>query len=147
MTTLTLILILPLLAAVGLAFVPRNYRFVMRLVTLATTLLVALLAVSLFWRFNADEAGYQFVTTIPFLGADALGIHCRLGVDGSRMRGHKGFRFVLVPNADHTFSTVASQGALMDVLRDHLHRLDGRGDAVRPSSTTQPARGETARIA
>src|SRR5437879_674318 len=82
MTTLTLILILPLLAAVGLAFVPRNYRFVMRLVTLATTLLVALLAVTLFWRFNTDEAGYQFVTTIPFLGADALGIHCRLGVDG-----------------------------------------------------------------
>src|SRR5882762_5518119 len=82
MTTLTLILILPLLAAVGLAFVPRNYRFVMRLVTLATTLLVALLAVTLFWRFNADEAGYQFVSTIPFLGAESLGIHCRLGVDG-----------------------------------------------------------------
>src|SRR5438477_1554937 len=82
MTTLTLILILPLLAAVGLAFVPRNYRFVMRLVTLATTLLVALLAVTLFWRFNTDEAGYQFVSTIPFLGAESLGIRCRLGVDG-----------------------------------------------------------------
>ena len=82
MTTLTLILILPLLAAIGLAFVPRNYRFVMRLVTLVTTLLVALLAVTLFWQFNADEAGYQFVTTVPLLGADALGIRCRLGVDG-----------------------------------------------------------------
>src|SRR6266480_3062519 len=82
MTTLTLIFVLPLLAAVGLAFVPRDYRFVMRLVTLATTLLVALLAVTLFWRFNADEAGYQFVSTIPFLGAESLGIQCRLGVDG-----------------------------------------------------------------
>src|SRR5204863_4463919 len=66
----------------ALASVPRNYRFVMRLVTLATTLLVALLAFTLFWRFNADDAGYQFVTTIPFLGAESLGIHCRLGVDG-----------------------------------------------------------------
>jgi NADH-quinone oxidoreductase subunit M len=82
MTTLTLIFALPLFAAIGLAFVPRTYRFVMRLVTLATTLLVALLAVTLFWRFNADDAGYQFVTTIPALGADALGIQCKLGVDG-----------------------------------------------------------------
>ncbi|HXT38843.1 MAG TPA: NADH-quinone oxidoreductase subunit M, partial [Candidatus Angelobacter sp.] len=82
MTSLASILVLPFLAAIGLAFVPRNYRFVMRLVTLATTLLVALLAVTLFWRFNADDAGYQFVTTIPFLGAGSLGIQCKLGVDG-----------------------------------------------------------------
>ena len=82
MTTLTLVFALPLLAAIGLAFVPSNYRFVMRLVTLATTLLVALLAVTLFWRFNADDAGYQFVTTIPFLGAGSLGMQCKLGVDG-----------------------------------------------------------------
>src|SRR5437763_7127887 len=82
MKTLTLIFVLPLLAAVAMAFVPRNYRFVMRLVTLATTLLVALLAFTLFWRFNADDAGYQFVTTVPFLGAESLGIQCKLGVDG-----------------------------------------------------------------
>src|SRR5205809_1154846 len=79
---LTAIVILPFLAAIGLAFVPRNYRFVMRLVTLATTLLVSLLGVVLFWRFATDTEGYQFVTTIPLLGADALGIRCRLGVDG-----------------------------------------------------------------
>jgi NADH-quinone oxidoreductase subunit M len=82
MTTLTFIFGLPFLAAIGLAFVPRNYRFVMRLVALATTLLVALLAIKLFWQFNTGTEAYQFVTTIPFLGADALGIQCRLGVDG-----------------------------------------------------------------
>src|SRR6059058_1393621 len=54
----------------------------MRLVTLATTLLVALLAVTLFWRFNTGSEDYQFLTTIPLLGADGLGIHCRLGADG-----------------------------------------------------------------
>jgi NADH-quinone oxidoreductase subunit M len=54
----------------------------MRLVALATTLLVALLGVALFWRFATDTEGYQFVTTIPLLGADALGVRCTLGVDG-----------------------------------------------------------------
>ena len=79
---LTAIVILPFLAAIGLAFVPVKFRFVMRLVALGTTLLVALLGVVLFWRFDTGTEGYQFVTTIPLLGADALGIKCRLGVDG-----------------------------------------------------------------
>jgi len=79
---LALIILLPFAAAIGLAFVPVNFRFVTRLTTLATTLVVALLGVALFWRFDAGEAGYQFVTTIPLLGTDALGIHCRLGLDG-----------------------------------------------------------------
>jgi NADH-quinone oxidoreductase subunit M len=82
MSNLSLIVLLPFLAAIGLAFVPRNYRFVMRLVTLAVTLAVALLGVLLFLRFDTGEAGYQFVTTIPGLGAKALGIQCVLGVDG-----------------------------------------------------------------
>jgi NADH-quinone oxidoreductase subunit M len=82
MTTLTWIVALPFLAAIGLTFVPVNFRFVMRLVALATTLLVALLGVALFWRFATDTETYQFVTTIPLLGADALGIRCKLGVDG-----------------------------------------------------------------
>ncbi len=82
MIPLTGIVALPFLAAIGLAFVPRNYRFVMRLLTLATTLLVALLGLFLFWRFNTGAENYQFVTTVPLLGADALGIRCTLGVDG-----------------------------------------------------------------
>src|SRR5881296_1398414 len=82
MTTLTLIVALPLLAAIWLAFVPVKFRFVMRLVALGTTLLVALLSIALFWRFATDTEAYQFVTTIPLLGAVALGIKCRLGVDG-----------------------------------------------------------------
>src|SRR6185503_4776211 len=79
---LTSIILLPFLAAIGLAFVPIKFRFVMRLVALATTLLVALLSVALFWRFATDTENYQFITTIPLLGADVLGIRCTLGVDG-----------------------------------------------------------------
>src|SRR5436309_13816771 len=82
MSTLTCIVLLPILAAIGLVFVPRNYRFVMRLATLSTTLIVALLGMVLFWRFQTGEAGYQLVATIPWLGAESLGIQCRLGVDG-----------------------------------------------------------------
>jgi NADH-quinone oxidoreductase subunit M len=82
MTTLVLIVLLPLLAAVGLAFVPRESRLALRLTALATTFAVAVLAVRLFLAFDPAVAGYQFVTTLPGLGADALGIHYRFGVDG-----------------------------------------------------------------
>ena len=82
MSNLALIVTLPFLAAIGLAFVPRQYGFATRLVTLATTLIVALLGVILFWGFQTGETAYQFVTTLPWLGVKAVGIQCRLGVDG-----------------------------------------------------------------
>jgi NADH-quinone oxidoreductase subunit M len=82
MTTLTLIVLLPLLAAIGLAFVPRESRLVVRLTALAVTFAVAVLSVRLFLAFDPAVAGYQFVSTLPGLGVEALGIHCRFGVDG-----------------------------------------------------------------
>jgi NADH-quinone oxidoreductase subunit M len=85
MTLLTLIFILPLLAAVALAFVPRNFAVIMRAVAVGVTLVTMLLAVLMFWKFNsatADASGYKFVSTIPGLGAESLGIACKLGVDG-----------------------------------------------------------------
>jgi len=39
----------------------------------------------MFWQFcgtTPDADGYRFVSTIPWLGAESLGIACRLGVDG-----------------------------------------------------------------
>lgn len=85
MTTLTLIFALPLLAAIALAFVPRNFAIVMRAVAVGVTFVTMLLAVFMFWQFNgatADASGYRFVTTIPGLGAESLGMACKLGVDG-----------------------------------------------------------------
>src|SRR5438876_490135 len=85
MTTLTLIFALPLLAAVALVFVPRNFAVVMRAVAVGVTFVIMLLAVLMFWQFNgaaADANGYKFVSTIPGLGAASLGIVCKLGVDG-----------------------------------------------------------------
>src|SRR5882762_7903417 len=85
MTTLTLIFALPLLAAIALVFVPRNFAVIMRAVAVGVTFVTMLLAVLMFWQFNgatADANGYKFVSTIPWLGAESLGIACKLGVDG-----------------------------------------------------------------
>ena len=85
MTTLTYVFLLPLLAAIALAFVPRNYRVVMRAAAVAVTFVTMLLAIVLFLRFNgakADGDGFKFVSVIPGLGAESLGIACKLGVDG-----------------------------------------------------------------
>ena len=83
MSTLTYILGWPLLAAVVLAFVPRNYRFVMRLVALGATAISALLAIKMFLVFPSAEVnadGYRFVQQIPWV--ESLGISYFVGVDG-----------------------------------------------------------------
>lgn len=85
MTSLTFIFVLPLLAAIALAFVPRNQAALARAVAVGVTFVTMLLAIGIFWRFNgapADAEGFRFVTTIPGIGAESLGIACKLGVDG-----------------------------------------------------------------
>lgn len=72
-------------------------------------------------------------------GLDYVQFH--LGADASRMRGHKGFRMVLVPNADHTFSTASCQGALIAVLREYLHGLHDRGACRMIGAPEPPAKG------
>ncbi|MEW6301952.1 MAG: NADH-quinone oxidoreductase subunit M [Verrucomicrobiota bacterium] len=80
MSILDFIIGCPLLAAIGLAFVPRNYRFVTRLVALAATFATMLAAFVMFARFDAQEAAYQFVHRIPWV--ESLGISYYVGVDG-----------------------------------------------------------------
>jgi NADH-quinone oxidoreductase subunit M len=77
---LTTLILLPLLSALALAFVPRRYRFLPRLVTLGVTLLAALLGGLLFLRFRAGEAGYQFVERLAWVPSLGIGYH--VGVDG-----------------------------------------------------------------
>jgi proton-translocating NADH-quinone oxidoreductase, chain M len=85
MTTLSYIFLLPLIAAFVLALVPRNFAVIMRLGAVIATFITAILAVKMFWGFDsavADANGYKFVSTIPWLGAESLGLACKLGVDG-----------------------------------------------------------------
>ena len=67
---------------IGLAFVPRSFNVVMRAVAVLATFLTMLLAVKMFWQFDAANHGYQFVGSIPGLGVESLGMACRFGVDG-----------------------------------------------------------------
>ena len=83
MSLLTFIICCPLAAAILLAFVPGNYRVVMRGVALLATLLSALLAIIMFMLFNSADiaaSGYRFDQQIPWVSA--LGISYHVGVDG-----------------------------------------------------------------
>src|SRR5712664_183671 len=80
MSILTLIICCPLLAAILLAFIPRNFRVVVRAVALAVTLLSALLAVTMFLQFRTGADGYQFEQQISWV--QSLGISYHVGVDG-----------------------------------------------------------------
>lgn len=77
---LTAILTLPFLAALGIALVPRNFRFMFRLIALSTTLVDVLLGLLIFLQFQAGAPGFQFELNLPWV--EALGISYHVGVDG-----------------------------------------------------------------
>jgi len=43
-----------------------------------------------------------------------------LGTDARRMRGRKNFSFQIVDGTDHTFTTIASQVILREILTNYL---------------------------
>lgn len=53
-------------------------------------------------------------------GRDYIDFH--LGTRAARMRDDPNFKLVLVPDADHTFSSTRSQQAVIDLVREHLER-------------------------
>ncbi len=61
---------------------PRDYRFVIRLVALASTLVSMILAVVMFAQFDSASAikGYKFLQKTPWV--ESLGISYHVGVDG-----------------------------------------------------------------
>lgn len=77
---LTLTFLFPLLGAFAIALIPRNYRFAIRLVAIASSLLALLAATSVFAGFQAGAAGYQFVQSADWI--PSLGISFKFGVDG-----------------------------------------------------------------
>ncbi|HWD18844.1 MAG TPA: NADH-quinone oxidoreductase subunit M [Verrucomicrobiae bacterium] len=80
MSPLTWIFIFPLLAAVGIVLIPRNYRFVIRCVALAATAISMLLSISMFASFMPGVPGFQFEQQRAWAGD--LGISYHVGVDG-----------------------------------------------------------------
>lgn len=82
MTTsiLTYIWGIPILAALALVVVPRNYRVPIRGIAVLATLISAVLAVRMFCQFVPNTDGFQFEQQIPWV--DSLGISYHVGVDG-----------------------------------------------------------------
>src|SRR5215469_14937939 len=85
MTTsiLTYIWGIPILAALALVVVPRNYRVPIRAIAVLATLISAVLAIKMFCDYGsakADDFGYRFTQQIPWV--TSLGISYHVGVDG-----------------------------------------------------------------
>jgi NADH-quinone oxidoreductase subunit M len=76
------LILLPLLGAILIALIPRNYRFLIRFVALAITFASMVLAVRLFLEFIPGAPGYQAITEFSWLGVPSLGLNCSFGVDG-----------------------------------------------------------------
>jgi NADH-quinone oxidoreductase subunit M len=80
MSILTYIAGWPLLAALALVVVPRNYRVVIRFIALLGTFISMALAIKMFCQFVPGANGYQFEQQIPWV--ESLGISYHVGVDG-----------------------------------------------------------------
>src|ERR1017187_7301960 len=83
MSILTCILGWPIVAALALGLVPRNYRVIIRAIAVLATLISAVLAVKMFYTYGqapVDADGYRFVQQIPWV--ESLGISYHVGVDG-----------------------------------------------------------------
>ncbi len=80
MSILTYIAGWPLLAALALVVVPRNYRVIIRAIAVLATFISAVLAVKMFAQFVPGANGFQFEQQIPWV--QSLGISYHVGVDG-----------------------------------------------------------------
>jgi NADH-quinone oxidoreductase subunit M len=80
MSILTYIMGWPLLAALLLVFVPRNYRVIIRAIAVLGTFISMALAIKMFCHFIPGQSGYQFEQQVPWV--ESLGISYHVGVDG-----------------------------------------------------------------
>ena len=77
---LSLITFLPGAAGIALLFVPRRSAGVLRLVSLAVTVLTFACALPLYFGFDADAIGYQFEENRRWM--PTLGVAYHVGIDG-----------------------------------------------------------------
>src|SRR5512141_1258772 len=79
MSVLTSIFLVPLLGALVIGLIPRNYRLVIRCVALLATLVPPVLAVKLFWAIE-PRLPIQFEQRLPWWAS--VGISFHVGADG-----------------------------------------------------------------
>ena len=79
---LSVLLILPVVGALGLALIPSPARNAVRIGTLAVTLLNFLVSLLLLPGFNSALSDMQFVEKIPWINAGNFIINYHVGIDG-----------------------------------------------------------------
>ena len=77
---LSFTILFPLIGALAVAGTPGSYRFLIRLIALATTALSLVCGVAVFLLFDSAAAGYQFKESLTWV--ESLGIQYKVGVDG-----------------------------------------------------------------
>ena len=77
---LNLVLFLPLLGIVLLLLAPQGRHSLTRTITLAVMVVQLVLTAWLYARFDADVAGLQFETRVPWIAA--WGVNYQIGLDG-----------------------------------------------------------------
>jgi len=77
---LTLLILIPLLGAVILAFIPKNEHGAHRTISICVSGLVFALSIPLFTQFDPATAGFQWVESLAWI--PSIGAGWRLGVDG-----------------------------------------------------------------
>src|SRR6185369_5911332 len=80
MSILTYIAGWPIVAALLLVAVPRNYRVIIRGIALLATFISMALAIKMFCQFVPGHDGFQFEQQIPWV--QSLGISYHVGADG-----------------------------------------------------------------
>lgn len=77
---LSFTILFPLLGALAVAFTPASYRFLIRIIAVASTALSLLCGIIVFLSFDASVAGYQLKESLSWV--ESLGIQYKVGVDG-----------------------------------------------------------------
>lgn len=80
MPILSLIIFIPIVAAVAMLFMPAQRRDWIRWTALAAATINLVLSVIVYFRYNAAQGGYQFVERLPWV--PSLGISYYVGLDG-----------------------------------------------------------------
>ncbi|HTL53879.1 MAG TPA: hypothetical protein VL860_14995, partial [Planctomycetota bacterium] len=80
LSRLSMLILLPLIGAIGLAFIRNIHANGIRGLTLAISLVVFFASLSLPLHFDSSSAQMQFAEDHPWI--NSLGIHFSLGVDG-----------------------------------------------------------------
>ena len=85
---LTTLISVPLVAALVVALIPGNFRFIIRIVALTATFVAMVLAAAAFIHFQpqgfdpANLATFQFQHKVPWITSDVININYHVGVDG-----------------------------------------------------------------